>query len=138
MAFYIDSLETIKKKLGIEENGPAQAFMTETCYKAMDQYVPKDIGNLRENVDLKVNSITYESPYAQYQYYGKKMVMSNGKSAFYDPEYGFWSKRGEKKTLTDEDLVYHYPGTGPYWDQRMISANMNDVVKQVQDYIKRR
>ena len=60
MSVYIDSLETIKKKLKIDDNGPAQAFLTETCYKAMDKYVPKRDGNLRTIVDLQKNTITYE------------------------------------------------------------------------------
>ena len=127
----------IKARLGIEPNGRVQKFFTNTCYKHMDKYVPYREGNLRTIVDVKPDSITYESPYAQYQYYGKKMVMSNGKSAYYSPDYGFWSKKGEKKTLTDEDLVYHTPGTGSYWDKKMVSAEMQDVVKEVQDYINR-
>lgn len=28
-------------------------------------------------------------------------------------------------------------GTGPYWDKRMVSAEMNDVVKEVQAFIDR-
>lgn len=47
-----------------------QRFFTDTCYKHMDKYVPKDIGNLRDNVDKGVNYITYEMPYAHAQYVG--------------------------------------------------------------------
>ena len=36
----------------------------------MDKYVPKDIGNLRDNVDKGIDYITYESPYAHAQYIG--------------------------------------------------------------------
>ena len=32
---------------------------------------------------------------------------------------------------------YTTPGTGSYWDKRMVSAEMQDVVKEVQDYIDR-
>lgn len=117
MAVYIDSLQTIKEKLKIDENGPAQAFMTETCYKAMDKYVPRRLGTLggtlRETVDIQTNSITYESPYASYQYFG------------------------ERADGTHKVKNYSTPGTGKYWDKRMISAEMDDVVKQVQDYIRR-
>lgn len=28
-------------------------------------------------------------------------------------------------------------GTGAYWDKKMVSAEMPDVVKEVQDYIKK-
>lgn len=137
MPIKIKPTSVIKTRLGINPNGPVQKFFTNTCYKYMDKYVPMDEGNLRMNVDIQSNSITYESPYARYMYYGKKMVMSNGKSAFYSPDYGFWSKKGEPKVLTDEDLIYHTPGTGPYWDRRMVSAEMQDIEKEVQTYINR-
>ena len=121
--------------LGLQYGGPAHAFFTEECYKAMDKYVPYEFGDLRSNVDVQTDKIVYESPYARYMYYGKKMVMSNGKSAFYNPDYGFWSKKGEPKTLTDEDLIYHTAGTGPYWDKVMWSAEGKDITRRVQRYV---
>lgn len=69
-----------------------QKFLTDTCYKHMDKYVPNDVGNLRDNVDKGTDYITYKSPYAHYQYIGKLYVMDNGKGAYYDPDYGYWSK----------------------------------------------
>ena len=101
----------IKAHLGIEPNGRVQKFFTNTCYKHMNKYVPKDEGNLRTIVDVESNSITYESPYARYQYYGMR---DDG---------------------THIVKNYTTPGTGPYWDKRMVSAEMQDVVKEVQDYI---
>ena len=98
----------IKARLGIEPNGRVQKFFTNTCYKHMDKYVPKDNGDLRTIVDIKSDSITYESPYAHVQYVG--------------------FTRGPVKKYTT-------PGTGTYWDKRMVSAEMQDVVKEVQDYI---
>ena len=103
----------IKARLGIEPNGRVQKFFTNTCYKHMDKYVPMDNGDLRTNVDIQPDSITYESPYARYQYYG---VREDG---------------------THEVKNYTTPGTGPYWDKRMVSAEMQDVVKEVQSYINR-
>lgn len=111
MGVYINSLETIKKKLKINDNGPAQALLTETCYKAMDEFVPRDNGDLRTIVDIRTNSITYESPYASYQYYGRR-------------------KDGSHKVRN-----YTTPGTGPYWDKRMKSAKLDKVIKVVQDRI---
>jgi hypothetical protein len=103
----------IKARLGIEPNGRVQKFFTNTCYKHMDKYVPKDEGNLRTIVDIQPDSITYESPYARYQYYGMR------------------------EDGTHVVMNYTTPGTGPYWDKRMVSAEMQDVVKEVQDYINR-
>lgn len=101
----------IKARLGIEPNGRVQKFFTNTCYKHMDKYVPKDEGNLRTIVDIENDSITYEMPYAKYQYYGMREDGSH--------------------------VVKNYttPGTGTYWDKRMVSAEMQDVVKEVQDYV---
>ena len=103
----------IKGRLGIEPNGRVQKFFTNTCYKHIDKYVPMDEGNLRINANVKADSITYESPYARYQYYG---VREDG-------------SRPVKNYTT--------PGTGPYWDKRMVSAEMQDVVKEVQSYVNR-
>ena len=101
----------IKARLGIDTNGRVQKFFTNTCYKHMDKYVPKDNGDLRTNVDIQSDSITYESPYARYQYYG---VREDG-----------------------PHIVKNYTtaGTGPMWDQRMWSAEKNDVIQEVQKYI---
>lgn len=63
-------ISEIKVNLGIEPNGKVQKFFTNTCYKHMDKYVPKDTGILRENVVLQSDSITYQSPYAHAQYVG--------------------------------------------------------------------
>ncbi|MBQ7798745.1 MAG: hypothetical protein IJ371_06460 [Clostridia bacterium] len=99
----------IKARLGIEPNGRVQKFFSNTCYKHINKYVPMDEGNLRINADVKADSITYESPYARYQYYG---ISKSGKP-----------------------LNYRTPGTGDYWDKRMVSAEMEQVVQEVQNYI---
>lgn len=101
----------IKVRLGLEPNGRVQSFLTGRCYAHMDKYVPQRDGNLRTIVDIQTNSITYESPYAKYQYHGKREDGS----------------RPVKKYTT--------PGTGPYWDKKMVSAEINDVIKEVQGYI---
>ena len=101
----------IKANLGIEPNGKVQKFFTNTCYRYMDKYVPKDNGLLREIVTLTSNSITYEQEYASYQYYGER-------------------KDGSHKVTN-----YTTPGTGPYWDKRMVSAEIQDVIAEVQNYV---
>ena len=104
----------IKADLGIEPNGPVHAFFTETCYRYMDKYVPRRPGSiggaLREEVDLTTNSITYNQPYASYQYFG---IRADG---------------------TRVVMNYSTPGTGPYWDERMWSAESSDVVSEVQKH----
>ena len=63
-------ISEIKANLGIEPNGRVQKYFTERCYQHMDKYVPKDTGNLRDNVLIESDSITYKSPYAHAQYVG--------------------------------------------------------------------
>lgn len=108
MPVKMQPVSVIKARLGIEPNGRVQKFFTNTCYKHMDKYVPMDKGDLRTNVTVDINSITYESPYAHAQYVGY---------------------------TTGEVRNYTTPGTGKYWDKRMVSAEMQDVVKEVQDYV---
>lgn len=111
MSVKMQPISVIKVNLGIEPNGKVQKFFTETCYRYMDKYVPKDNGVLRENVTLTSNTITYEQRYAHAQYIGE---VNGGKV-----------------------VNYTTPGTGPYWDKRMVSAEMQDIVKEVQDYVNR-
>jgi hypothetical protein len=111
MPIKIKPTSEIKARLGIEPNGRVQKFFTNTCYKHMDKYVPMDNGDLRTIVDIQPDSITYESPYAEYQYYGMR------------------------KDGTHVVKNYTTPGTGTYWNERMVSAEIEDVVKEVQDYI---
>jgi len=98
----------IKARLGIEPNGRVQRFFTQTCRKHMDKYVPMDEGNLRTIVDVGVNYITYESPYAHAQYIGYT--------------------KGPVKNYTTA-------GTGPYWDKRMVSAEMDRVEQEVRKFV---
>ena len=101
----------IKAHLGLEPNGRVQRYFTNRCYQRMDKYVPQDSGDLRTIVDIQSDSITYEMPYARYQYYG---IREDG---------------------THQVQNYTTAGTGPYWDKRMVSAEMEDLVREVQDYI---
>lgn len=129
---------TIKAHLGIEPNGRVQKKFQSLCYRYMDKYVPRYEGNLRKNVDLSnPTQIVYNSPYAHYQYEGKLYVMDNGKGAYYNPKYGFWSDKGVAKHNSGKDLIYHTAGTGDHWDKRMVSAEMGDLVKELQAYIDR-
>ena len=97
--------------LGLDVNGRVQRFFQETCYKLMDKYLPKRDGNLRNVVDLSDPAkIVYEMPYAHAQYVGYT--------------------KGPVRNYTT-------PGTGPYWDKRMVSAEISDIVNEVQNYVRR-
>lgn len=106
----IKSASQIASRIGIDPGGKVQLFFTNTCYKHMDKYVPQRDGNLRTIVDIQPTYITYESPYAHAQYIG----------------------------YTKGPVVnYTTPGTGPYWDKRMVSAEINTVINEVEKYMGR-
>lgn len=98
----------IKAQLGFAPNGPARWFFANECYKAMDRFVPMDKGSLRTIVDVNSETITYEMPYARYQFYGIR----------------------EDKTHKVKN--YTTPGTGPRWDKRMWSARGQDIIAKMQ------
>lgn len=114
MPVKVKPTSVIITKLGLEPDGSVMRFFQDTCYKAMDKFVPKDKGNLRTIVDLSNPSyIVYESPYARYQYYG---IRDDG---------------------THEVQYYTTDGTGTYWDKKMWSARKSDIIRQVQNKVNR-
>ena len=103
----------IKARLGIEPNGRVQRKFQNLCYQYMDKYVPRRDGNLRREVDLSnPTQIVYEMPYAHAQYVGFTKGPVNPAN-------------------------YTTPGTGPYWDERMKSAEMDSLVKDLQKFVDR-
>lgn len=108
-------ISQIKADLGINPGGRVQKIFTDTCRKHMDKYIPMDTGNLAGTWDMGVDYITYEQEYAHYQYKGI-------------------SKSGKPLNYSTEKHQY----AGPYWDKRMVSAEMNDVVREVQEYVGKR
>ena len=99
----------IKARLGLEPNGRVQKFFTSECAKAMDKYVPFDEGNLAD-YHIEGNLIIYEQLYARYQYYG---LSKSGKPLNYH---------------TDK-----HPLATSYWDKHMVTADMPDIIKKIQD-----
>lgn len=130
----------IKSRLGIEKYGPAHKYFAERCRQHMNaKYVPSRNGPLATTSFVSSTcEIVYPQPYAHYQYIGKLYVDPKyKKGAFYNENYGYWSRKGVKKEATDTNLHYSKPGTGPYWDRKMVSADMPDVTKETQEFVKR-
>lgn len=64
----------------------------------------------------------YLAPYARYQYYGKLMVSSVTGSSY--------ARHGEKKVLTDIDLVYSKePLAGKLWFERMKADKKQQILR---------
>lgn len=124
----MNSTSKIIKDHGLDPNGRVVRYLRDTADRLMNPFVPMDNGMLRRNKTYPSNSeIKYNSPHAKYQYYGKLMLTKNGAS---------WAKLGEKKVLTSKNLTYHTSGTGAHWDKLMMQRRKNDLIKDVENYIK--
>lgn len=119
----------IKLRLGINDGGRVQQYAVKRAKDYMDKYVPYRDGFLRANVEIGKDYILYKSPYAHYMYRGLVYVDSETGSAY--------AKLGSTKVPSGEILNYHTPGTGSYWDKRMMSAEGKQFIKEIEEYVKR-
>ena len=135
-----DSSDQIaKKKLGGQ---PGMLSLATTAARFMDPYVPADNLVLAQNVDITADEgagyITYNSPYAHYQYegelYGPNYPITDGGEVV-----GFFSP--PHKTPTGKRLEYstfRHPLATDHWDKAMMTARKEDLVKSYEEYLKRR
>ena len=127
----------IKARLGIQPKGPVQKYFTKRCADYMDKYVPYREGGLAyNNRDIEADKVVYQSPYAHYLYKGDVMgpnipIKENGIIVK-------WFSRAPKQ-YTGQKIKYNasagHEFAGRYWDKRMVSAEIDDLVKEVQDYV---
>ena len=122
------STNKIIKDHGLDNEGKVTRFLRDNADRLMNPFVPMDNGMLRRNKTYPNNhSIKYISPYAHYLYTGKLMLTKSGSC---------WAKKGEKKIYAGKKLKYHTSGTGPKWDQLMLQRRKNDLIKDVENFIK--
>ena len=125
---------------GFGTRGKVQKFFTALCAKEMDKYVPMGQGQgsgiLKNTKVVRKDSILYVQPYAHYQYIGKLYIDPVYKlGAFFNSEYGFWSRPGVKKIATNIDLKNTGAATrGPYWDKRMWKDRQRVIIRATANY----
>lgn len=105
----IDPTDKILLKRNLNKNGKAQKFLTSEVKRLSDSYVPFRQGNLKREVRLEPNKITYTQPYAKQQYYENKGLGKDG-----------ISKGGMR---------------GKQWVSRMWSDRGKEIVKSVADFV---
>lgn len=137
----IDSPDSILAKHGLTPGGYVQKFLMNEVIRMSDPFVPfGDTGILKNTIVRSPDGTWYEhiSPYSRYHWYGKLMVDPiYNVGAFYSPEYGFWSRPGVQKKLTDIDLNYRgAPQRGPMWTERMWAQYGDQICKNVERMIK--
>lgn len=130
------SVEDMLKDKGLLPGGDIQKFLTNEVIRISDPYVPMDTGILKNQVSVAQDATYYDyiSPYARYHWYGKLMVDPiTKKGAFFNPNYGFWSRPGVPKELTDKDMNYRgAPMRGPKWTMRAWADNKNQVISNIE------
>ena len=111
----------------------AQKFVDSECIRLMVPYTPMLNGSLMKSAvlgtEIGSGEIVYQNPYARYQYYGKLMVSSVTGSAY--------ATMGEKKVLTDVDLVHstqRHPLAGPFWFERMKKEKLPQIIRGAAKY----
>lgn len=116
----------IKARIGINSGGRVQKYMTKRAADYMDKYVPFRDGILRTNVEIGDDYILYKSEYAHYQYKGILYV---------DPETGSsYARKDTEKEATSTPLNYHTAGTGSHWDKKMMTAERDKFIKEIEKY----
>lgn len=129
-------VKSVMGNLGLEPDGAAQKWLTHTIMQRMVRYIPQQTGALAEkNVHMKSpHEIVYNSPYAHYQWRGELMVDRITGSAWSKPEHG-------PKVYTGKPLNQtrgKNPLAGPYWEQRLMAAEGDQIGKDLAEYITRR
>lgn len=120
-------VDTILTRLGINKNGDVQGFLVNTVNRRITRYMPYRTGVLSTKVKYikSPTEIEVAADYARYQYYGKVMI-------------GPPPKVATSKLLNQAP---HAPGNdraGPFWDRRMMAAEGDQIVSEVQGYINRK
>ena len=135
----INKTSQILKDHGLNENGRVQEFLTTTADRFMMPFIPGGAGGQLAKLKTYPNkhSIKYTSPYAHYMYMGKLYISPTlGVSGIPLKNDKWWSPKGEKKIPTNKKLKYHTSGTGAKWDKLMLQRRKNDLIKDVENYIK--
>lgn len=127
-------------------NSDTNLFLANEARRLMEPYVPADDLVLSRNVyitaDDNCGHITYNSPYAHYQYEGELYVdPKTRKGAFTDGEGRFWSRPGVAKVPGGRKLKqsdFRHPLATDHWDKAMMAARKGDLAKACENHLKGR
>lgn len=112
-----------------------QLFMANEAKKLMDPYVPARNLALSRNVKVLVENgkgiVHYQSPYARYQYEGKIMVSKR-------PGIKASAKKVKQPEATLNYTKFRHPLATSHWDEAMMTARKDDLVRAMQNYVEGR
>lgn len=121
VSLQMDDINKVLAKRGLLPSGKTQKFLTNQIQMYSDKYVPFLDGMLKTKATMSLDgtSITYQSPYARYHWYGLLMIGD------------------APKTLTDTQMKYNGASMrGPKWTERMWADKSETIVKEVNNFMK--
>lgn len=136
--FYFDRM-TAMEKLGVNPGGRVQQIVDASTIKWLRQLMPRDSGIMATNTrQVKPGDVWVMTPYAHYMNKGELYVMENGKGAYYSPTYGFWSKKGVKKSPSGRPLTYHGGANrGANFVERTLNEHLDDILNDARKGLKK-
>lgn len=121
-------INTSEIRFKIFGDGKTQQKLTNTVAKKMDKYIPAKDFELRKSAKIGKDKIVYQKPYAHYIYRGILYV---------DPKTGSpYAPKDTKKVPTSTPLTYRTGGS--YWDKKMMAVEKDDIIEEVEGYIRSR
>ena len=108
----------------------------------INEYVPyrangeSDHTHLRDSVRINEKSISWNTPYARYQYFGE--VYGPNFLVVIDDEPKWRSPKGKPKYPTGRSIQYHTPGTSGEWDKVAWQNDRRRINYAITMYLKRR
>lgn len=115
----------------------AQDAVDAQVWNDMQRYMPRDTGEfiaetniLNQSTRGEVYKYPPSSDRGHYLYEGIKYVDPEyDKGAFYNPDFGFWSRPGVKKVPSAEPLFYSNPSAEAHWDEVAAQNHMKQWVQ---------
>lgn len=101
----------------------------QTWKDIIDPYTPKDTGLTMESARIYPWIIHYIQPWSAYIYNGKLYVDPiYNVGAFFNADYGFWSRPGVKKIPSGKPLNYqkNNPYATDHWDKKAEQAGQKE------------
>lgn len=108
-------------------------FVATTWARYFDKYVPEYEGALKSDITIDPYEVTYNSPYAHYQWEGELYVSPTTGSS--------WARLGETKVPTGLPLTQSHeknPLACAHWEEPAFDAFKDTVAKQVTAYLARK
>lgn len=132
----LDGMEYALKSLPLD--GQLKKQINQLLVDYCDPYIPFRTGNLANFYKVTANSVTYEMPYARYQYYGKVYGPNDFKGYNADGTPRFRTPAGTEKYPTGAYLMYStefHPLATSEWDKAMMEDVGDEFTAAVADIV---